>query len=94
MLRQSRLEGGRQVSSGTSHKLSPRQISRSSQSCMLSPHINVSFADEEMSTGEKDVWAAVEVSGKLSHIAAAIAPPLHIKPSQRQTGSFIEHKLG
>lgn len=62
--------------------------------CVLCPHVSVTSEVTALMEGQRSLWAAVEVSGRLSKLPAA-APGMC--PQQNigiVTGSFIDHELG
>jgi hypothetical protein len=62
--------------------------------CVLCPHVSVTSEVTALMEGQRSLWAAVEVSGRLSKLPAT-APGMC--PQQNigiVTGSFIEHELG
>lgn len=61
---------------------------------VLSPHVTITTDNENRYNGEKTVWAAVEISGKLSHTysAEALKGAAH-NVNNREDGSE-EHQLG
>lgn len=58
--------------------------------CILCPHVAVTTEVTAMDSDHRHVWAAIEVSGRLSKLRerATFEPPGVVK------GSFIEHELG
>lgn len=86
---------GAGISVPQAREFAPRVTIPSAQRpCVLCPHISVTSEVTALMEGQRSLWAAVEVSGKLSKLPAA-AP--RMCPQQNigiVTGSFIEHDLG
>lgn len=61
--------------------------------CVLCPHVSVTTEVTALMDGQKSLWAAIEVSGKLSKLPAAPGTYPHGNMGI-VTGSFIEHELG
>jgi hypothetical protein len=60
-------------------------------SCVLCPHISVIAEVAALLKGQRTLWAAIEVSGRLSKLPTGSDPNDH---NGVVTGSFIEHGLG
>lgn len=59
--------------------------------CVLCPHVSVATEVTALLEGQRSLWAAIEVSGRLSKLPARRALGNHTGIT---TGSFIKHELG
>lgn len=75
-------------------QISPRPSARNESlfqtSCVLCPHVSVTAECTALEAGQQRVWAAIEISGRLSQISE--------RPTGEQvgvvTGAFMDHELG
>lgn len=75
---------------GAKLALSPDLRSQPSRtSCVLCPDVAVTAEITALEDSQKTVWAAIEVSGRLSNLAKGTEPQTGIL-----TGSFIDYELG
>ncbi|KAG5930290.1 hypothetical protein E4U53_002267 [Claviceps sorghi] len=85
--------GRKRRDDGSPQQLSPRQMARNTGGYILSPHVVVTAHGEETLGEGARVWAAVEISGKLSRIASSSPPTgdeTHGGP--KSSGTFVNHK--
>lgn len=86
---------GRQIRKDSPHQLSPRQISRNTGGYILSPRIVVTAQKEDIVGKNASVWAAVEISRKLSQTSPATTSAEEEEThGDKPSGTFVDHKLG
>lgn len=84
----------RQMRKDSPHQLSPRQISRNTGGYILSPRIVVTAQKEEIVGKNASVWAAVEISRKLSQTSPATTSTEEEEThGDKPSGTFVDHKL-
>jgi len=92
----------RDKKNGSPQQLSPRQIARNTGGYILSPRIVVTTHHEERLGENARVWAAVEISRKLSQISSSSASssssssamPSSPTGEKKSSGTFVNHKIG
>lgn len=61
--------------------------------CVLCPHVSVTPEVTALKDGQRSIWAAVKVSGRLSKLPPKDGATPH-NNTPVMTGSFIDHQLG
>lgn len=75
----------------------PPLVTNSSQEIqpfVLSPCISIASESTVPEHGPQAIWAAIEISGRLSRIASSRSPSKSSSKAKSMTGSFIDPQLG